>query len=118
MLFSSQDQIPLCTNYQHTNKKKPAGGVAVQDVRKEGDDAKWVFLAGLSHHIAWHSLHHLRRGDILGKLLLRPPSSNIEICKKSMLESKDLTMASAVRPPSYSSGSELPGAKYLIVGYP
>ena len=32
--------------------------------------------------------------------------------------SAHFTIASAVRPPSYSSASVLPGAKYLMVGYP
>ena len=56
---------------------QPALSITVKDMWKEGHDAEWVLLAGLGHHFVGHGFHHLRRGNVLGKLLLCPPGNMI-----------------------------------------
>ena len=56
---------------------QPADSITVKDMWKEGHDAEWVLLAGLGHHLVGHRFHHLRRRNVLRKLLLCPPGHMI-----------------------------------------
>ena len=58
-------------------KIQPAGSITVKDMWKEGHDTEWVLLAGLGHDLVGNCFHHLRRGNVLRKLLLCPPGNMI-----------------------------------------